>query len=443
MKTINSINVNVIRDVFDYLHRFNGHTFVLKIEDSLVSHSCFSLLIKDIIRLHENGIKIIIVPGIRDTIERNRKQAGLKTKFINGMRITPVALMPHVKLAAMEVADNLISHLTAGGASGVMGNWIKARAFGVKDGVDFEWTGQVEKIRVDNITKLLEQSFIPVIHPLGFNATGGVYNLSATQVACHICMDISVSKLFFIGQNEGITSAGLLFANGIQIRNNGCFSNLDIEQTLSILKQNKSTISWQQQDYLENAVNVTLNEKVRRVHIISGIFEGNLLREVFSSDGSGTMIYRNRYAHIRQATNDDIPEIMQLLDRYVQKEILICRTDAQVQDNIQDYYIYEVDKAIYGCGALFRLNITDGEIGAIAVDENYKSRGIGKEIMEHIILQAKKKKYHKLFLMTTKTSDWFYEFGFIHVSPEDLPSHRESSYNKYRNARVLMLEIYN
>lgn len=437
----NQTGVSAIREVFDYIRRFKGHIFVLKIEDSLTHHPLFPLFMKDMIRLQETGIKIVLVPGIRDTIERNRKQAGFETQFVKGIRVTSSALMPHVKLAAMEVAENLISHLAAGGANGIMGNWIRARSIGVRDGVDFEWTGQVEKVRGDIVTRLLDQSFIPVVHPIGFNAVGGCYNLSATQVACRLCMDLPVSKLFFIGEDGGISARGLSYPQGTQVRAGGCFSNLDRDEVNTLLKLNRDKLSFQEREYLESAVAVTSRERVRRVHIISGTREGSLLKEVFSSAGGGTMIYRNRYAHIRRAKAGDVPEIMQLLDGYVQKGNLVPRTQAQVLDTIQNYCIYEVDKAVYGCGAICRLDDTSGEIGAIAVNEAYKSRGGGSGLMENLIRQGRDQGYTRLFLMTTRAADWFYGFGFLPATPEDLPQERRKSYNRSRNSRVLMLNL--
>ena len=99
---------------------------------------------------------------------------------------------------------------------------------------------------------------------------------------------------------------------------------------------------------------------VKRVHIIDGRKEGRILQEVFTSVGGGTMIYGNRYAHIRQALLDDVPEILHLMDGYVQQGNLIMRTDMDIKNQIENYYIYEVDQAIYGCGALYELG-QDGE----------------------------------------------------------------------------------
>ena len=76
-------NVSTIREVFDYIRRFKNHLFVLKIEDNLFKESLFTTFIKDLVRLHEAGIKLIVIPGTRNTINRNLKNANIDTKFIN------------------------------------------------------------------------------------------------------------------------------------------------------------------------------------------------------------------------------------------------------------------------------------------------------------------------------------------------------------------------
>lgn len=439
-------NISAIREVFDYIRRFKGHCFVLKIDDDLLSDPLFPGLMKDLIRLHEAGIQVIIVPGTRKAIARHLSLAGIETRMVKGIRITPDEALPHIKTAAMEVAECLIAHLSTGGLNGIMGSWIKARSLGVREGIDFLNTGSVERVRSDIIQKLLDQQFIPVVPPIGRNTRGDAYNLNATHVACALCRDLSVSKLFFIGDQEGIPSTGLEIPNGAQLQPGGLFSNLDLDHVRSILAQcrtNEKLLTHTEKEYLESALFVTSGEKgIKRVHIISGKREGTLLKEVFSSIGSGgTMIYANRHAHIRPAVADDLPELMTLLNGYVEKGNLVMRTKADVAQHIESYSVYEVDKAIYGCGALFHLDETCGEIGAIAVTPSYKSKGVGQGIMEHLIRSARRKGFSRLFLLTTRAADWFYDFGFVHASPEALPEIRKANYNRCRNSRVLMLEL--
>ncbi len=436
-------SVSTIRDVFDYIKRYKKKIFVLKIEDCLLNSPLLPLLMKDIIQIHDIGVKVIIVTGTRCTIDRNFKNAGLETSFVKGIRITPASALPHVKLAAMEVVETIISHLAAGGANGIMGNWIRAISLGVNNGVDFQSTGQVERVRSDIVHKLLNQQFIPVMYNIGFNTTGTCYNINSIHIASRLCMDLNVEKLFFIGETEGISTENLKVPPGAQVHPNGkIISNLDLDHVDFILKKNPETLSLEDRELLENSRAVISKPGgVNRVHIIDGNREGSLLQEVFSSAGGGTMIYGNRYAHIRQAKLEDVPDIMHLIDGYIKKGNLVMRTDKDIQNSIDKYCIYEVDRAVYGCGALVETGDGWGEIGAIAVNPSYKSLGVGRGIMKYLISLAKRKDLKHLFLMTTQAADWFFEFGFIHVSPQELPPHRRKTYNMERNSRVLILDI--
>ena len=436
-------SVNTIREVFDYIRRYREKTFVLKIEDSLFGHPLFPLLMKDIIQLHDIGVHLIIVTGTRTTIARNLSDAGIETSFFKGIRITPARVLPHIKLAAMEVVQTIISHLAAGGANGIMGNWTKARSLGVCNGIDFQWTGQVEKIRSDIVHKLLAQDFIPVLYNIGLNAKGDCYNLNSNQIARQLCLDLDIEKLFFIRAKEALPATELTIPPGAQVHPNGkIFSNINLDHVETILRTNKDSMDHENQELLDHARAVISRPNgVKRVHIIDGRKEGRILQEVFTSVGGGTMIYGNRYAHIRQALLDDVPEILHLMDGYVQQGNLIMRTDLDIKNQIDNYYIYEVDQAIYGCGALYELGHGWGEIGAIAVNTAYKSKGVGRGIMQYLIEKAHEKKIKTLFLLTTKAADWFFEFGFTQGHPEDLPEHRKNNYNMKRNSRVLLLPL--
>lgn len=436
-------SVNTIREVFDYIRRYKGKTFVLKLDDALIGHPLFPLLMKDIVQVHDIGISLILVTGTRTSIEKHLAQAGLHTKMVNGIRITPRAAMDHVKLAAMEVVQTIITHLSAGRANGIMGNWIRARSLGVCRGVDFEYTGHVEKIQSDILHKLMGQSFIPVLYNIGMNALGDGYNLNSDQVARQVCMDLDVEKLFFIRAQDAIATAGLVLPSGCQVHPDGeIVSNMDIDQVDFMLNRNRETLSLENQTLLGYAKEVIARPGgVKRVHIIDGRKEGRLLQEVFSSIGGGTLIYGNQYAHIRQATLEDVPEILHLMDGYVQKGNLILRTGSDIRNRIHAYHIYAVDHAVYGCAALFEHGDGWAEIGAVAVNEDYKSKGIGRGLIQFLIQKAREKKIQTLFLLTTQAADWFFEFGFVWGEPSDLPPSHRQGYNLERNSRVLVLKL--
>ncbi len=440
---VDRANVNTIREVFDYISRYKDKTFVLKIEDTLINHPLFPLLMKDIAQLHDIGIHLIIVTGTRATIEKHLTKANLHTKIVNGIRITPETAMAHVKLAAMEVVQSIISHLSAGNANGIMGNWIRARSLGVCEGVDYEYTGHVEKVQSHIVHTLLGQDFIPVIYNIGMNALGDCYNLNSDLIALQICLDMEIEKLFFIRAQDAIPTAGLEPPPGSQVHpNGGIFSNMDLSSVDFMLGQDKGLLGFENHTLLAYSKAVIDQPKgVNRVHIIDGRCEGRLLQEVFSSIGGGTLIYGNQYAHIRQAVLGDVPEILHLLDGYIKKGTLVMRTASDIKNKIHAYHIYTVDHAVYGCGALYELGYGWAEIGAVAVNDAYKSKGIGRGLVQYLIQTARKKQIQNLFLLTTQAADWFFEFGFVWASPLDLPELLRERYNPERNSRVLLLKL--
>ena len=217
---------------------------------------------------------------------------------------------------------------------------------------------------------------------------------------------------------------------------------MDLRHVDFMLEQNKAHLSLKNQTLLLYSKTVIDRPNgVSRVHVIDGRKEGRLLQEVFSSIGGGTLIYGNQYAHIRKATLGDIPEIFHLLDDYVTKGNLVLRTASDIEKELHAYYIYAVDHAIYGCGALYELGNGWAEIGAIAVNNTYKSQGIGRGVVEYLIHTARTKQIKTIFLLTTQAADWFFEFGFVWASPLELPESRQKRYNQERNSRVLLLKL--
>ena len=155
-----------IREVFGYMDRFKGQLFVLKIDDGLMDHPLFPVLMRDIALLHKAGIRIIIVPGTRNSIDAQLKAWELESKFEGGVRLTSEEALPHIEQASLGVAQRIMSHLTASGLSGIQGNWVLARSLGVIGGVDYMRTGKIERIQRDILEQLLNEKFVPIIPPI-------------------------------------------------------------------------------------------------------------------------------------------------------------------------------------------------------------------------------------------------------------------------------------
>ena len=86
-----------IREVFGYMDRFKGQLFILKIDDGLMDHPLFPVLMRDIALLHKAGIRIIIVPGTRNSIDAQLKAWEIESKFHNGVRLTSEDALPLIE----------------------------------------------------------------------------------------------------------------------------------------------------------------------------------------------------------------------------------------------------------------------------------------------------------------------------------------------------------
>lgn len=81
------------------------------------------------------------------------------------------------------------------------------------------------------------------------------------------------------------------------------------------------------------------------------------------------------------------------------------------------------------------------EVAGIAVGANYRKSGIGDAIVRHLISVGRMKGCKKLFLLTTQALDWFYHFGFVDGTVEELPKTKRDHYNYSRKSRILMLPL--
>ena len=383
------------------------------------------------------------MPGTRKSIDAQLKAWEIESKFHDGVRLTSEEALPLIEQASLGVAQRIMSHLTASGLSGIQGNWVLARSLGVIGGVDYMRTGKIERIQRDILEQLLNEKFVPIIPPIGWNKLGHAYNISSTELATEICKYMKVGKLFFIGNENGIKLDGLVTGKNtkyLEPTDSGVISALDVDQAKELLELNSDQLDFAQMDYLMNAIRAC-EAGANRVHLLSGEFQGSVLQEVFSARGDGTMVYANQYSSIRPANIEDIPDILRIMQDYIAKGYLVPRTQESISEKLKDYVVYSIDNSIHGCGALHEFEDGMAEIAGIAVGANYRKSGIGDAIVRHLISIGQMKGYKKLFLLTTQALDWFYPFGFEDGTVEDLPKSKRDNYNQKRNSRILVLPL--
>ncbi|ONM59144.1 putative amino-acid acetyltransferase NAGS1 chloroplastic [Zea mays] len=260
---------------------------------------------------------------------------------------------------------------------------------------------------------------------LGFNNGNGIY---------------SGEQGFAIGGEERLSRSNAdPFKNGLGFNNgNGIYSG---EQGFAIGGEERLSRS---NGYLSELVAAAYvcHGGVQRVHIIDGCVDGSLLLELFTRDGAGTMIARDVYEGTRMATAEDLPGIRKIIRPLEDSGVLVRRTDAQLLEALESFYVVERDGSIIACAALFPFpEEQSGEVAAIAVSEECRGRGQGDKLLDYVEKMALSLGLKKLFLLTTRTADWFVRRGFSECSIGSIPEQRRKRINLSRGSKYYIKQL--
>ncbi|MGA2546158.1 MAG: amino-acid N-acetyltransferase [Rectinemataceae bacterium] len=431
---------DLIREVFVYAHRFMGSVFVFRIGARLMDNPSFTGLVSDLALLHENGIKIILVPSGGARIDELLAIYGIATERAEGLRISTPEAMPLIQMAAFDTATRLMNQLARNKVEAVVGNWVRARSYGVRNGIDFQATGMVDKVNVELIARSLDDDFVPILPCIGWSAIGEPYNISSVELATELAIGLRARKLFFLTEGELFASTTLkLPSEGVASRD-GVVSRMTVPAAERTLADNPDALGRTEREMLAHSV-TACRSGVERVHFLDGGLEGAVLKEVFSTLGSGTMVHADPFENIRPMNEEDIPDVLRIMEPHVQQGNLVRRTEGELQRDRADYAVFEADGTIRGCGALHRSGPDRAEIAALAVDVSFMHLGIGQRMVSYLIEEARRAGLAGVFVLTTRTSDWFLRLGFSHATVDELPEERRLTYDTDRKSRIYSLSL--
>jgi len=126
---------------------------------------------------------------------------------------------------------------------------------------------------------------------------------------------------------------------------------------------------------------------------------------------------------------------------FVEKGLLLPRSEQDMLADCGDYVLYEVDGTIHGCGALHIYPQGQGEIAGISADKKYAHLGIGNKIVTFLLEKASRLNLKRIFVLTTQASDWFLQLGFKQGELKELPEKKRELYDHSRNSRILIYNI--
>jgi amino-acid N-acetyltransferase len=181
---------------------------------------------------------------------------------------------------------------------------------------------------------------------------------------------------------------------------------------------------------------------VKRVHLISRHVDGALLIELFTHHGIGTMIVPESPERIRTATPEDIPGILQILEPLEQQGVLVKREREILEREIDHFFVIEAEGNILGCAALYVfVEQKTAELAALAVNPFYRDGGRGERLLEHAEARARQLGLKSIFVLSTRTTHWFIERGFVEADTGRLPEKKQALYNYDRRSKVFVKEL--
>ncbi|KOR31382.1 N-acetylglutamate synthase [Achromatium sp. WMS2] len=429
--------VTWFRSASPYIHAHRSKTFVISFGGETVVKNNFPNLISDIALLHALGISIVIVHGARPQIEAKLKAQGQVLHYVGGLRITDSDAIICVKEAAGLVRIEIESLLSMGLANSPMagakipvasGNFVIAKPLGIHNGIDYQHTGVVRRVDKAAVKQRLHAGAIVLISPLGYSPTGEVFNLSSQDLAAECAIALAADKLIDVLEIP------------LPLDTNGNTANsLTPNEVTAIL--NSPQVSELIKPHLQAGLKACQN-LVPRVHLIDNRQDGAILTELFTIDGTGTLITANPYEITRTATIEDIGGILELLKPLEQQNILIRRSRELLETEIERFTVMERDNTIVGCVALYPYPETNwAELACLAVHGAYQRQGRGTVLLAIAANQALNLGISRIFALTTQTSHWFLEHGFVTSSIDNLPTQRKKIYNPQRNSKLFIKSL--
>ena len=418
-----------------YINTHRGKTFVIYFGGETVQDPTFKTLLHDVALLHSLGIRLVLVHGMRPQIDERLRLRRLTATYFQGLRVTDDAALECVKEAAGTVRVEIEALLSMGLPNSPMagaelrvasGNFVTARPVGVRDGVDFQHTGEVRRIDAPGIREVLDLGKMVMLSALGYSSTGEIFNLRSEDVATQTAIALKADKLVLLG--EGDCRAAL---DGHLIR------QLTSEETRHLLDQGGLENDQIRPD-LKAAV-AACDEGVERAHYLNGQLDGALLLEFFTRDGVGTLISQTPFETLRPASVGDVPGILGLIVPLEEAGVLVKRDKERLESDLKDYTVIERDGTVIGCAALHAYpEAAQGEVACLVLHPDYRCEQRGARLLESLESTARSLDLQKLFALTTQTAHWFRERGFEPAELSDLPPARQLAYNPERNSKILI-----
>jgi len=123
---------------------------------------------------------------------------------------------------------------------------------------------------------------------------------------------------------------------------------------------------------------------------------------------------------VHKASMRDIAAILQLINSYAAKGIMLPRTEFEMSEHIRDFSVAYQDGRLAGCAALRFYTPTSAEVRSLAVEPEMTQHGVGRVLVEALEREARVQDLESIFAFTY-VPGFFHKLGFSEVERGELP----------------------
>ena len=207
----------ILIEALPYIQKFSGKTVVVKYGgNAMVNDELKNSVMEDITLLKFIGLNPIVVHGGGPDISKALNDLGVKSEFINGLRVTDKKTMSVAQQVLIgKTNKEIVALLNAKGGkaigiSGIDGSFIICdKHYTEVDGkkVDIGYVGDIVQVQNRMLDLLASDQYIPVVAPIGTDGEGNSYNINADTVAAAIAAAVGAEKLILLTDVEGVKDA--------------------------------------------------------------------------------------------------------------------------------------------------------------------------------------------------------------------------------------------
>jgi len=267
-----------INNVQKYVAKYKKEKIVIKYGGNvLIDREVFNNFILDINILNKLGLSVIIVHGGGPRIKRELDKKNIETKFIDGLRVTDKNIINVVEDVLINFNNDIVQNLKKLGSNAVSFHSKHNNIIEVKpEREELGFVGIPNKINSNLIENVINQNQIPIVAPLGIGANKQTYNINGDTAASAIAKKLKSRRLLLMTNVEGVYDDQKKLISEIK--------PYDLENLIKWKVVQGGMIP-----KIQNCVDAVENG-VRGVVILDGRKPHSILYEIFSDEGSGTLI---------------------------------------------------------------------------------------------------------------------------------------------------------